>query len=170
LLARGARARTIYIEGRGPETLGALVKAARKDEVIGLAGGFRVLGDNRAQIMSAFRALKVKGAVLFDIETDERSDRDGAEMLDRALRRIRGELTFGSPEEAVERGVLGAKATYKGIWASRMPKREARKIWFDKTITRAEAVTRMGPGWSKATARRAFGKSKRKKGPLRPEK
>ena len=169
MTSRGASARTVYVEGRGAETLGALVKAARSGEVIGLAGGYRVFGESRQQIMSAVRALKGKGAVLLDIETEERSDRDGDEMLDRALRRIHGELSLGSPEEAAARGSLGATATHKAIWATRMPKREARKIWFDKTISTADAVRRMGPGWSKPTALREFGPSKRKYGPTRTD-
>lgn len=167
LLSYGARERTIYVEGRGPENIAALVKATRKGEVIGLLGGYRVLGDSRTQIMTAARALKAKGAVLFDPETGERSDGQADEMLDRALRQILGEATFGSPERAAELGAEGAKAKHKLLWDARMPIRQAKRIWFDKSISTAEAVRLMGPGWSKPTAIREFGKSGRRLGPFR---
>jgi hypothetical protein len=167
LLGYGARERTIYVQGRGPENLAAIVKAARRGEVIGLWGGYRVLGDSRKEIMEGIRALKAKGAIIFDPESDERSDRHGEEMLDRALRRINGEATLGSPERAAELGALGAKASHKAVWDVRMPIARARKIWFDKTISRNEAERRMGPGWSKSTALRKFKKAGRRKGPAK---
>jgi hypothetical protein len=170
LLAYGVTPRAIYVEGRGPETLGALTKAVRSGQFIGVVGGYRVFGENRKQIMAAVRAIRARGGIIIDIETGERSDREGDEMLDRAIRRIHGEATFGSPDRAAELGAQGGTARSQAMKAARLSVKLARRIWFDKSITTAEAVERMGPGWSKPTAIREFGKSGRPRGAFRPKK
>lgn len=170
LLAYGVVPRAIYVEGRGPESLEALIKAVREGQFIGVVGGYRVFGENRTTIMAAVRALRDRGGVIIDIETGERSDREGDEMLDRAIRRIHGEATFGSPDRAAELGAQGGTAKGKAMRAARLPIRQAKRIWFDKSITTAEAVARMGPGWSKPTAIREFGASGRPRGAFRPKK
>lgn len=170
LLAYGVTPRAIYVEGRGPESFEALLKAIREGQFVGVVGGYRVFGENRTQIMAAVRALRGKGAVIIDIETGERSDREGDEMLDRAIRRIHGEATFGSPARAAELGAQGGAAKSEAMRRARLPVKLAKRIWFDKSISTAEAVRRMGPGWSKPTAIREFGASGRPRGAFRPKK
>lgn len=167
LLGYGIPAQAIYIEGRSAEGIDAVTKAARAGQLIAVAGGYRVFGENRRQIMTAVRGLRGKGAVIIDILTGERSDQVGDEMLDRAIRRLHGEATFGSPDRAAELGALGGTAKSLAMRAARMPIKLAKTHWFDKSISTAEAVRRMGPGWSKPTAMREFGPSGRPKGSFR---
>ena len=44
LIEAGLVARQIYREGRGPETLAALARGVRQDQLIGVFGGFRTNG------------------------------------------------------------------------------------------------------------------------------
>jgi hypothetical protein len=162
LIAAGLEPRQIYTEGRGPENLAALVRAVRDGQLIAVHGGLRVFGDNHRQIAAAVAKIEQRGGIVIDVETEDRSDRHGVRMLSRALARMRGELTMG--DRAAEIGAAGGKARGIAAQRGRMPEKQARKIWFDKKIDTATALSRMGPGWSKATARRKFGPSKRPMG------
>jgi hypothetical protein len=163
LMQAGLQARQIYVEGRGAETFDALVKAVRKGQLIGVWGGLRVFGETRRQIMAALAAIEGRGGIVLDVESGDRSDKRGAHMLDRALARLRGELTMA--DRAPEIGALGGTARGKAMQARRMPEDQARKIWRDKSITTAVALSRM-VGWSKPTALRWLGPSKRPRGPF----
>lgn len=167
LVAAGCRRRDIYGEGQDAN-FDALVRAARKDQVIGTAGGLRVFGDSRRQMMTALDRLEKKGAVVLDIETGEQSDLRGAQMLDRALSRVAGSRIMSTDSAASERGRLGGVARKFKLHAKRMPIAEARKHWFNMAISIEEAVERAGPGWSKITMHREFGPSGRPKGPAKP--
>lgn len=165
LTAAGIKAKFVYVEGRGVETFEGCVFALYPGQVLGLFGGLRVLGTSRREIMAHLGTLEAQGAVALDIETNERSDRQGAQMLHKALMRIHGEKTIGTRERASEMGKKGAIASLVTRRNGRMSIIKARKLWFDQSISRAqfEELT----GWSKETAHREFGASGRPRGAFR---
>lgn len=163
-ILRAAGVERFYREGVAGQTLEVAVRALRGDELLECAAGMRSLGSSRKEIMEALALIKKKGRVIVDPETKERSDRDGAEMLDRALAKIRYELTMPSEQFAKEIGSKGGKARAKKFKAGRMPENTARSKWLDRSIrTNREALLQM-PGWSMETAYRFFGKSGRPPG------
>lgn len=165
LVFAGLQPRQIYWEGRGVETFAALLKALRREQVVGVYGGLRVFGETRRQIMAALAGIEQRGGIVLDVESGDRSDKRGAHMLDRALARIRGEATIG--DRAAELGALGGTARGLAIAQRRMPAEKALKIWRDLRIDTATALSRM-VGWSKPTALRRLGKSGRALGPFKP--
>lgn len=166
LIRAGLKAGQIYVEGGSAECLAALVKATRKGQLIGVFGGLRVFGETHRQITAAVTAIEEAGGIVVDVETGDRSDRHGVRMLSRALARVRGEATMG--DRAAEIGALGGAARGKALREKRMPEDEARPIWRDRSIDTATALSRM-PGWTKPTAQRHLGKTKRRKGPFRSQ-
>jgi hypothetical protein len=167
LIAAGLTKRQIYWEGRGVETLDALVKAAREGQLIGVFGGFRVFGATQRTIMAAVDAITEAGGIIVDVETVERSDKRGAQMLARALSRIKGERSIAG--RADEIGALGGKAKGRRARADRMPEKVARRIWRMESIDTATALSRMW-GWSKTKALKEFGPSGRGMGPFKRKK
>lgn len=164
LIASGVPANRICGKGHTAATLASALRILRGKEVLETASGLRALGSSRKVIMEQLAVIKKAGRVVMDTETKERSDADGAEMLDRALAKIRYEKTMPGPERAKEIGAKGGKA--KGINAARkrMAENSARRIWLDKRIaTNAEAVAKM-EGWSRETAYSHFGPSGRPPG------
>lgn len=160
--------RDVYREGVGAETLEAAVKGSR-NKVVGLVGGFRVLGETRKQIMDAYAPAKAAGGILFDPLSGLRSDRDSAEMLDRALAGVHAEMRMppGGFEEA---GRKGGHNRWKKLAESRVAVGVARKAWFDLSQFKTDAavVAFLGPGWSRSSLLNKFGKSGRRVG-RRPE-
>lgn len=169
LVGAGCRARDIYGEGQDAD-FAALIRALRRGQVVGTAGGFRVFGESRRQMMAAHDAIEEKGGIVLDVESGDRSDRRGAQMLHHALSRVHGGRTMYSGAPASERARLGGIARKSKIHAKRMPIAEARALWFNMAISGDEAVERAGPGWSKGTMNRTFGESGRPKGPAKPRK
>lgn len=157
-------AREVYQEGRGAEDLLAAVKSARA-KMVGLVGGFRVLGETRREIMAAYAPAKAAGGILFDPLTGRCSDRDSAEMLDAALAKVHAELRT-PPEGFEEIGRRGGQARWKGLIESRVPVESARKAWFDHKAfgTDMLVVEFLGLGWSRSTLLKAFGPSGRRIG------
>ena len=164
LTAAGMPAHRICGKGHTVEGLSNALRLLRGGEVLECAAGLRTLGSSRVQIMEAHALVRKAGKAVLDPETGMRSDRDGAEMLDRALAKIRYEKTMPSEGRAKEIGSLGGKARAKKIQDERLPERAAKKIWFNIHLSTAEAIERM-PGWSKETAYRYFKKRGRKSGP-----
>lgn len=164
LAAAGFTPSRICGKGHTCATLAEALKLIRGAEVLETAGGFRPLGSSRKTIMEQYAVIKKAGKVVLDVETGERSDRDSAEMLDRALAKIRYEKTMPSPEHAKEIGRAGGKAKGRNAAAARMAENSARRIWLNKSIaTNAEAIDKM-TGWSRESAYRKFGPSRRPPG------
>ena len=164
LIRAGLKAGQIYVEGRSAECLDALVKATREGQLIGVYGGLRVFGETHRQITAAVTAIEARGGIVIDVETGDRSDRHGVRMLSRALACVRGEKTMG--DRAAEIGALGGAARGVALRERRMPEDRARKIWRDRSIDTATALSRM-VGWTKPTAQRHLGRSGRPLGPFR---
>jgi hypothetical protein len=162
LMTCGLLARQIYKEGRSAESLATLAKATRQGQIIGVFGGLRIFGASHREISTATAKIKKRGGIIVDASTGQRSDIDGIEMLSRALAMLKGEKTLG--DFAAEVGALGGLARGRSAKKLRMPEAQARAIWRDKTLTRAEAILRM-PGWTLSTAKHHFKASGRKKGP-----
>ena len=121
----------------------------RAGELLGVVEGFRAFGEAKGAMIAAERRVHAVGAAIFDVETELRSDRNGAEMM------------------AVSLGVLRPSDEYREMQAKsvearrkrsgRMPEAKARVIWFNPKLKRLEAAALMGKGWSPASAYRAFG-------------
>jgi hypothetical protein len=144
LIDSGLKADRIYLEGRGFETLARI--NMRPGELLATVGGLRALGDSQRDIIEAARRFHDAGAAVLDIETGWRSDQRGAEMLDRALMRLRGERVMPEGKAAA----MQAKSVKARI-GDRMPRRQAAMIWKDPRLTIGEAIAQM-PGWSARTA------------------
>jgi hypothetical protein len=149
LIAAGLKPRQIYLEGRGNESWGKW--QMRSGEEMGVVDGLRALGNSRSEIVDRVAQVHEWGAVVVDAETRKRSDRDGVEMLDEALARIKGERSIGNRAKAMQEASVAART--KG----RMPQREALKIWRDPALTSGEAIQRMA-GWERGTAYKVLGK------------
>lgn len=164
LVAYGCPRRAIYTEDK--DGFPAFAQSLRSGEIAGMLGGLRVIGDNRKTIVEGVAMVHAKSAAIVDIETGQRSDRDGAHMLDAALARIHGEKKIGDRASAM--GKKGAKAKWARRRNARMPTNQARVLWFDKGISADEALASM-TGWSKPAAFREFGPSGRPPGRFNPE-
>ena len=164
LLAAGIPQSRFCGKGYKAETLPDALRVLRGDEVLECAAGLRALGSSRVQIIEAHALVRKAGRAVLDPETGMRSDRDGAEMLDRALAKIRYEKTMPSEGRAKEIGALGGKARGEKLKNGRLAEKKAKAIWFNVHLSTAEAIERM-PGWSKETAYRYFKKRGRKSGP-----
>lgn len=140
----------IWLEGRGSESLARI--NMRSGEILATVSGLRSLGDSRQAIMAALARIHGAGASVLDLSTGRRSDHAGAEMLDHALARIRGERVM-PPGKAVAMQLKSAVARV----GNRMPERHALAIWRDPCLTTGEAIARM-PGWSARTAYVRLGK------------
>lgn len=144
LISSGLKAETIYLEGRGSETLGRI--RMRAGELLATVHGLRALGDSQRDITVETRRLHEMGAAVLDIDTGHRSDRNGVDMLDAALRKLRAERVM--PEGKAQ---MMQRKSVKARIGDRMPKREAMTHWRDPRLTTGEALLRM-PGWTKRTA------------------
>ena len=150
LLDVGMPDHRIYLEGRGAESLDRIMM--RQGELLATVGGLRPLGNSRHEIVAQVVRIRKMGAAIIDVETKQRSDRHGAEMLDRALARIKGEITM--PPGKAE--TMQRKSVRSRI-GDRMPMRQALAIWRDPKLTTGEAIKRM-TGWSARTAYLRLGK------------
>lgn len=125
----------------------------RRGEELKVVEGLRALGNSRKEIVAAVAMIHGLGAVVVDAETGKRSDKNGVEMLDAALAKIRGEKTIGSAANARAMQAKSVATRTKG----RMPERQAMAIWKDPTLTAGEALAKMR-GWERGTAYAALGK------------
>jgi len=144
LISSGLKAETIYLEGRGSERLGRI--RMRPGELLAAVHGLRALGDSQRDIVAEASRIHAMGAAVLDIDTGQRSDRNGVEMLSAALTRLRGEIVM-PPGKAL---AMQAKSIRARV-GHRMAQREAMTIWRDPRLTIGEAIARM-PGWSARTA------------------
>lgn len=131
---------TIYRGDRG-EVLGRF--RMRPGELLGVVN-LRAFGTSRRAMVEAIKQVHAWGAVIVDVGADHllRSDRDGAEMLDRALVKF-----VPSAEHAKEMQRRSVLARTDG----RMSMRDAQSIWRNPRLTTLEAIDLMR-GWSERSA------------------
>lgn len=156
LLDSGIKAQRVYLEGRGSETLARV--ALRAGDELHAVQGLRALGNARYEIVAEVTRIHALGAVVVDVETGQRSDRDGVAMLDAALRLIRGERTM-PPGKAQRMQAASVKARTK----DHLSDREALAFWRDPKLTAGEAAERMRMGVR--TAYNRFGNRDLPRGP-----
>jgi hypothetical protein len=128
----------------------------RHGEGLGVVDGFRAFGTTRGAIMEKVRAVHAWGAVVVDAETGERSDQNGAEMLDRGLSKYVSETRAPSKEQARKMQERSVRARNKG----RTPKREAAHKWLHSPGLSNEEVAAELTGWSWRALYDAFGPRK----------
>jgi hypothetical protein len=150
LVAAGVPARSIYREDRGAEQWGKW--KMRAGETLAIVDGLHAFGKTRKGMMAALDLVESWGAVIVDVESGLRSDKNSAKLLDLGLRKRHGELAMvpGQAESMQEASVL---ARLRG----RMPFRSAKVRWMNPELTTKQALKQMR-GWSQGTAYRAFGK------------
>lgn len=139
---REARIAIIYRGDRG-EVLGRF--KMRPGELLGVVN-LRAFGSARRDMVEAIRQVHKWGAAVVDLN-GLRSDRDGAEMLDRALVKF-----VPSAEHARELQRRSVLARTEG----RMHKRDAQSIWRNPRLTTLEAIDLMR-GWSERSAYNVLG-------------
>ena len=164
MIATGVPASRICGKGHSAVTLADALRILRGAELLECAAGMRSLGSSRRVIIETHAIVRAAGHAILDPETGMRSDRDGAEMLDAALAKIRYEKTMPSEGRAKEIGSLGGKARAKKMQNGRMNEKTAKRIWLNAALSTDEAIDRM-PGWTRETAYRYFKKRGRKPGP-----
>lgn len=128
---------TIYRADKG-ETLRKF--KMRPGELLGVVN-LRVFGETRYGMVAAVKAIHEMGAAIVDL-AGLRSDRDGAEMLDKAL--VKFVPSAAHAREMQRRSVL-ARTT------GRMGKRDALIIWRNPRFSTYEALDLMR-GWSQRAA------------------
>lgn len=138
---------TIIYRGDRGEVLGRF--KMRPGELLGVVN-LRAFGPARRDMVEAIRQVHKWGAAIIDVgdvNRPLRSDRDGAEMLDRALVKF-----VPSAEHARELQRRSVLARTEG----RMHKRDAQSIWRNPRLTTLEAIDLMR-GWSERSAYNALG-------------
>lgn len=120
----------------------------RKGELLAVVGGLRAFGEARRDMVDAVKRVHATGAAILDLDTNLRSDRDGVEMLHRAL-----SPKGPSAEFAAEMQAKSVRVRVKG----RMDKRSALTIWRNPKFSTAEAIELMSK-WTQATAYKQLGR------------
>lgn len=152
---------TVYVEGRGAETLAACLVAFReRGGELHVFGGLRVLGGSRDKIVQVIRDLKRRKIVVVDNMNKERSDQHGTEMLDRAMRQILGSNKVkGSAKHARKIGALGGDAKAESAKAKRdaiMREDIIRRVTNHPKLTWADKVEILGEPFNESTLRRHY--------------
>ena len=150
LLAAGVPAKRIYREDRGAEQFGNW--RLRKGELLGVVNGLLAFGTNRRAMMAALDKVEAWGAVIVDMETGLRSDKQSAKLLDLGLAKRHGEQAM-KPGQAEAMNEASIAARTKG----RLPQRSALVHWRNPELTAKQALKRMN-GWSRGTAYAVLGK------------
>lgn len=118
----------------------------RRGELLGVVRGYLAFGQARQDWTNAEELIHGWGAAILDLDSDLRSDRNGAKMFSRALNPPRPSEAYKAMQEA------GLKVRVKG----RMPKREAMIKWRDPRLSTVEALALM-PKWTQSTAYKELG-------------
>ena len=121
----------------------------RPGDIFCIAGSLRILANNREGIKETMEMIRDKGCSVRDILTDRAASDHGIEMMADAIREIANDRTFH----------LDQKAAAEKRWGTpkRMTLKDARKVWFNPSLTVADAIARM-EGWTAGTAYRKLGK------------
>lgn len=148
----------IYYAKEKHEPENAFGRLRRRGELLAVAGGLRVLAEERGDIVATVDAFHSRGFAILDIITQRRSDRDGVSMLADAYKAFNAEDRVPDLEKAAEYGRMGGKAKGVSARAGRMKMAEAREIWRNPLYSTAEDALAHMPGWEKKTAHRELGK------------
>ena len=136
-----AGCKTIYEESSG-EGRDAAIASLRKGDTL-VVDGLHRLGTSRAELLEAVEAIAARGARIEDARTGRTADSATVAWVVEAMIAIAGEARIPTRAEAVRRGKLGGGKKKKVA----MTKREAQRMWLDKTIeTNAEAAAQIGVG------------------------
>lgn len=152
----------IYVEGHGPETLDALIRALRKGESVAvmrlhvLAPVKQRTADRpRRAMWDAIKRIEAKGAHIFEVEsgrsTSNKSERD--DMI----------------ADAIEALTHSGRSPRRRDGAGRPPKvfapeqiEQARTAWFDlRHRTNKAAIAASPKGWAMSRSYKTFGPSNR---------
>lgn len=127
----------------------------RRGEGLAVVDGFRAFGATRKAMMAGVRKVHAWGAVVVDAETGERSDRNGAEMLDRGLSKHASETRAPTPGQAREMQRRSVKARAAGA-PDRVPAREAAYAWRHSPTSSNEQIAEQ-TGWAWRTLYNKYG-------------
>ena len=126
----------------------------RHGEGLGVVDGFRPFGTVRGEMMEKVRLIHQKWkAIIVDVETGERSDMHGAEMLDRGLSRVVAETR--APDTARARA-MQAKSVKARKDDGRVSARDAAYAWLHSPDLGNEEVAEI-TGWPWRTLHNKFG-------------
>jgi len=150
LIAAGVPARRIYRGDRGVEQWGNWTM--RKGEVLGVVNGLLAFGTNRRAMMAALEKAEQGCFVIVDVETQLRSDKHSAKLLDLGLAKRHGEQAM-KPGQAESMQEASVAARTKG----RMPQRSALVHWRNPELKTKQALKLMR-GWSRGIAYKVLGK------------
>lgn len=162
LIAHGVAAEKVYVEGRGAETLDALVRSLRKGEAVAVMRlhilappKLRTADRPRRELWAAIQLIEAKGAHVIEVEsgrsTADRSERD-AMMAD-----------------AIEALTHSGRSPRRQDGAGRPPKvftpeqtEQARVAWFSLQHRTNKAAIQASPkGWTMTRSYQKFGPSGR---------
>lgn len=164
LIAAGVK--VVYIEGREAETFQTCLNSLRPTDAMAVFGTVAVFGSSRGAILSRIKEVHAHGNYVLDIETGQRSDKEGAEILDRGLKKIHGSRKMKENRKfARQIAKKGARGKLEHMRADRMPEVLAKPIWQHPKLTIADKLGLMNPNdekgepffkraWTEATARR----------------
>lgn len=151
LKRHGLKARDIYLEGRGRESWGKW--KLRKGDTLCIVGGLSIFGRTRHEMRAAVDLVQSWGAEIEDIETGQRTDAKGAQLLDDGQTTVHAKARGMRAAKAAAMQAASVASRNKKGRKERMPKREAMKVWREVGPTIEEKLARM-PGWSQARAYR----------------
>lgn len=162
LAAHGVATDKVYVEGRGDETLAALIRSLRKGEVVAIMRlhilappKLRTADRPRRELWAAIRAIEAKGASVFEVEsgrsTATKSERD--DMI----------------ADAIEALTHSGRSPRRRDGAGRPPKvftpeqtEQARVAWFSLQHRTNKAAIQASPkGWTMTRSYQVFGPSGR---------
>jgi hypothetical protein len=166
LISDGVKSANIYVDGRGGQNMEATIRAFRGEPgVLSIWGTLRVLGASREAIVSRLKELGNNRIVVLDREAKLRSDKDGAVMLDAALKKIQGSAKVRNDRKfAKALGAKGGKGKLESMRSKRMPEEIARPIWQSPELTEKRRLELLNPPgyfagkWTAASAYRHLAK------------
>lgn len=124
----------------------------RRGEALGVVDGLRAFGTTRGAMMDALRKVHGWKAVIRDAETGERSDVNGAEMLDRGLSKVVAAARGPDTERA---RAMQAKSVKARKDDGRMPARQAAYMWKHRPDLSNEEIAE-ATGWPWRTLHNKF--------------
>lgn len=148
----GTKCKISYNSANG-ETLAHVIEALRDGSVVRVHGLHR-LGDNRRELAAALKAIRDKGAKLYDTEAQAYVDVAAYEAIAAALGAMQGEARMPTRDLAVKRGSKGGRRT-----KMKVSEADARKLWKHPEMTvqqKSDAI-----GLSKRACYDRFGTSGR---------
>lgn len=148
----------IYDADKSGLGLDVCIRSLRPGDTLGVTTADRLAGTRKA-IRVALDQIRERGAVLVELKTGRRSDRadDVASMVLDAVDEIAADGRRLTRGEAQRLGKLGGEALRKALDETRLPEREARRIWrTNGNWSNMECLNHM-PGWSQDAAYRHLG-------------